>query len=119
MSLEHIDLELLQEQKKQSAALQTIAREMRVASTLARAARRDTQTIATHCRQMVSAVSALTMAVNSVARGIREGMRPMTTPNPGGETAQQSGTATNRQPGTAEEGVRTVGKFHLRKRRYK
>ncbi|XP_049426988.1 myb-related transcription factor, partner of profilin-like [Epinephelus fuscoguttatus] len=117
---EDIDLEMLQEQKKQSAALQTIAREMRVASSLARAARRDTQAIATHCRQVVSAVSALTMAVNSVARELREGVQALTALNPGGEVGRPSPTATARQPGTGEGGeVRTADKFHLRKRKHK
>ncbi|KAL7377594.1 hypothetical protein ABVT39_001825, partial [Epinephelus coioides] len=115
---EDIDLELLPEQKKQSAALQTIAWEMRVASSLARAVRRDTQVTATHCRQMVSAVSALTMAVNSVARGLQEGVQAMTALNLGVEAGQPSPTATARQPGTREGGeVHMAGKFHLHKRK--
>ncbi len=115
---EDIDLELLREQKKQSAALQTIAREMRAASSLARAVRRNTQAIAMHCRQMVSAVSALTMVVNSVARGLQEGVQAMTALQPGVEAGRPSPTATARQPGTGEGGeVHTAGKFHLRKRK--
>ncbi|KAL7384159.1 hypothetical protein ABVT39_025421 [Epinephelus coioides] len=87
---EDIDLELLQEQKKQSAALQTIAREMRAASSLARAVRCGTQAIATHCR------------TNGV------------------EAGRQSPTATARQPGTREGGeVHKAGKFHLRERKHK
>ncbi|KAL7397657.1 hypothetical protein ABVT39_025894 [Epinephelus coioides] len=117
---EDIDLEWLQEQKKQSAALQTIAQEMRVASSLAWAVRHDTQAIATHCRQMVNAVSALTMAVNSLARGLREEVQAMTALSPGGEVGQPSPTATARQPGTGEGGeMHAVGKFHLRKRKHK
>ncbi|XP_053716471.1 myb-related transcription factor, partner of profilin-like [Synchiropus splendidus] len=78
-----IGQELLREQQKQSAALQTIAREMRATSSLARAARRDTQSIAAHCRQMVSAVSALTMAINSISKVIQDGMQAMAAINAG------------------------------------
>ncbi|XP_029982481.1 nuclear apoptosis-inducing factor 1-like [Sphaeramia orbicularis] len=111
---EDINLQLLREQNKQAAALQLIAREMRASASLARAVRRDTQAIATHCRQMVSAVSALTMAVNAVAKELQT----MTALHSGAEAGRPSSAATDRQSETEEDGeVHTVEDFHLRKRK--
>ncbi|XP_061593274.1 myb-related transcription factor, partner of profilin-like isoform X2 [Cololabis saira] len=108
---EDIDREFLQEQKKQSTALEdglsSVAHEVRAVSSMARALRRDTQAIAAHTRQLVSAVSGLTMAVNTLARGIQDGVQAVVRALiPSGPRVEQ--------PETGEEGesigeVRTGG----------
>lgn len=71
---EDIEKESLQQQKNQSAALehglQSIAQKMRAVSSVA--LRWDTRAIVVHTRQLVSAISGLTMAVNVLTRGIED-----------------------------------------------
>ncbi|XP_045919940.1 uncharacterized protein LOC123979875 [Micropterus dolomieu] len=68
---EDIDEEWLREQRTQSAVLENstlrIVQEMQAVSSQARA-------IAAHTRQLVSAVTALSMSINALARGVEEGL---------------------------------------------
>uniref|UniRef100_A0A3P9NGR2 Myb/SANT-like DNA-binding domain-containing protein n=1 Tax=Poecilia reticulata TaxID=8081 RepID=A0A3P9NGR2_POERE len=61
-----VDLERMQE-RNQTDSLQAIAQEIRAVANVARAFRRDAQAIVAHTRQLVSAVTGLTMAVNALA----------------------------------------------------
>uniref|UniRef100_A0A672YBY4 Myb/SANT-like DNA-binding domain-containing protein n=1 Tax=Sphaeramia orbicularis TaxID=375764 RepID=A0A672YBY4_9TELE len=75
-AVKDIDIELVQEQKRQSAALedglQLIVQELRSVTSATRALRQDTRAIVAHSRQLVSAVSGLTMAINTLTRGIED-----------------------------------------------
>ncbi|XP_054887288.1 myb-related transcription factor, partner of profilin-like [Poeciliopsis prolifica] len=61
-----VDLERKQE-RNQTDSLQAIAQEIRAVANVARAFRRDAQAIVAHTRQLVSAVTGLTVAVNALA----------------------------------------------------
>lgn len=86
-----IQQELLRVQQQQSVTLQSIASEQRAFGCLARALHRDTQVMAMHCRQVVTAVAALTMAVNLVACALKEGMWSPSDPAAAGGTGQWEG----------------------------
>ncbi|XP_028315361.1 myb-related transcription factor, partner of profilin-like isoform X2 [Gouania willdenowi] len=100
-SVEDLDLELLQQQKRQTTALedglQSIAHEVRAASAVSRALRRNSQAIVAHTRQLVGAVSGLTTAINALVRVVEGGVRAV------GGSVSPSVVDSPVQPGNGEE----------------
>ncbi|XP_061764175.1 myb-related transcription factor, partner of profilin-like [Nerophis ophidion] len=108
---ENIDQELLEQQKKLTDGLQAIAQEVRAASSAAQALRRDTQDIAAHTRQLVNAVSGLTMAVNALATVARSFSRS------GPSTEQQEDTTEGEKSRNLRKRNAPTKEFVLKKRK--
>ena len=85
---------------KQSVALEvrlhSIAQEVRAVASVTHVLRRDTCAVVTHTRQLVSAVSGLTMAINALAKGIEGGVQRV------GRSLNTSGVSSE-QPGEGGE----------------
>lgn len=90
---------------------------------MARSLRQDTRAIVVNTRQLVSAVSGVTMAINALARGVEDGVQAMVRAlNASGPRAEQSGTRDGGEASTGEMRAgreeRTVGEtcnLHRRK----